>query len=302
MIDLTGMNANQRAAVEWKGGALLVLAGPGSGKTRVLTYRIARLLEESPEDNFRILALTFTNKAASEMRGRVETLAPEFMERVRLTTFHSYAAEILQQYGSYVDVRPDFKILSDERDRLAVVKDAMNKLRKDLQIPLPYEFDERKVLGYITRMAEASIPIAESEGRLHGMNVPEYELVAKLYQEYHNILRSRNALDFPFLIFEVLALLRRYPKLSRIIRQTYVHLLVDEFQDTNQSQYEMLSMLAEPDSSTLFVVGDEDQIIYQWNGASPKRLSQLRNEFSVSELQLPENYRCPPLVVEKRIG
>ena len=125
MVDLSILNDSQREAVEWKNGPLLVLAGPGSGKTKVLTTRVVRLLEKSQGQNFRILALTFTNKAAGEMRSRVETQVPDEMSRVRLTTFHSYAAEILQQYGSNAGIRPDFQILTNESDRKALLQDVL---------------------------------------------------------------------------------------------------------------------------------------------------------------------------------
>jgi DNA helicase-2/ATP-dependent DNA helicase PcrA len=131
MIDLSSLNENQREAVLWDKGPLLVLAGPGSGKTRVLTCRIARILEQSAGQHFRILALTFTNKAAAEMRGRVEELVPSELGRVRLTTFHSYAAELLQQHGNHLSFRPDFQILSNDADREALLDDVLGLLRKD---------------------------------------------------------------------------------------------------------------------------------------------------------------------------
>ena len=126
MVDLNGLNENQREAVDWQNGALLVLAGPGSGKTKVLTMRIAKILEESTGQHFHVLGLTFTNKAAGEMSERVERLIPGELPRVRLTTFHSYAAEILQQHGNHVGIKPDFRILSNDNERIAVLQDVLN--------------------------------------------------------------------------------------------------------------------------------------------------------------------------------
>ncbi|MEM9905716.1 MAG: ATP-dependent helicase [Cyanobacteria bacterium P01_D01_bin.44] len=309
MVDLSSLNDNQREAVLWDKGALLVLAGPGSGKTRVLTYRIAHLVEQSEGKYFRILALTFTNKAAAEMRNRVEELVPKGMHRVRLTTFHSFAVELLQQHGNHLNLRPDFQILSNNADREALLDDVLRQLRKNLTYSLPEHFKAAQLLPAVTRLLEKCIPTDQAEQFIQQSNVENAGLLSKVYVDYRNALRNNNSLDFPSLIAEVLDLLKKKPFLVKHIRKVYKHILVDEFQDTNNLQYQILSLLAQPDSSTLFVVGDDDQIIYQWNGASPKRIQALRDDFGVTELQLPENYRCPPLVIglansliEKNLG
>jgi DNA helicase-2/ATP-dependent DNA helicase PcrA len=298
MTNLSSLNENQRQAVLWDKGPLLVLAGPGSGKTRVLTFRIAEILEKSAGQYFRILALTFTNKAAAEMRGRVEELAPTELARVRLTTFHSYAAELLQQHGNHLSFRPDFQILSSDADREALLDEVLVQLRKDLTYSLPDHFDAGPLLPAVTRLLERCVPPDQAEALLQQANVENAAPLARVYREYRNALRRTNSLDFPSLIAESLDLLERHPFLVKHVRKVFKHILVDEFQDTNHSQYRLLSLLVRPDPSTLFVVADDDQIIYQWNGANPKRLQSLREDFAVSELQLPENYRCPPLVIE----
>jgi len=298
MIDLSSLNENQREAVLWDKGPLLVLAGPGSGKTRVLTCRIARILEQSVGQHFRILALTFTNKAAAEMRGRVEDLVPGELGRVRLTTFHSYAAELLQQHGNHLSFRPDFQILSNDADREALLDDVLGRIRKDLAFSLPSHFKAAQLLPAVTRLLEQCVPTDRAEALLQQANVENAIPLASVYAAYREALRKTNALDFPSLIAESLDLLTQYPFLVKHIRKVYKHILLDEFQDTNQTQYRILSLIAQPDPTTLFVVADDDQIIYQWNGASPKRIQALRDDFGVSELQLPENYRCPPLVIE----
>ena len=298
MIDLLSLNENQRAAVLWDQGPLLVLAGPGSGKTRVLTYRVARILEQSSGQHFRVLALTFTNKAAAEMRGRVEKLVPGELNRVRLTTFHSFAAELLQQHGSHIGIRPDFQILSNDADREALLDDVLGQLRKDLAYSLPNHFKAAQVLPVITQLLEKCVRADEAEVWLQQRNVENAVPLARVYAAYREALRKINALDFPSLIAEALELLTQYPILVKHIRKVYKHILVDEFQDTNHTQYQILSLIVQPDPTTLFVVADDDQIIYQWNGASPKRIQELRDNFDVSELQLPENYRCPPLVIK----
>ena len=298
MIDLSSLNENQREAVTWEHGPLLVLAGPGSGKTRVLTYRIAKILEESDGQHFRVLALTFTNKAAAEMRGRVEELVPKALGRVRLTTFHSFAAELLQQHGNYLSFRPDFQILSNDADREALLDQVLLEMRKKLSYTLPDHFKASPLLPAVTRLIERCVPADQAEAALQNSNVENAILLARVYANYRAALRRTNSLDFPSLIAESLDLLEKHPFLVKHIRKVYKHILVDEFQDTNHSQYRILSLIAAPDPSTLFVVADDDQIIYQWNGANPKRLQSLRDEFAVSELQLPENYRCPPSVIE----
>lgn len=298
MVDLSSLNENQREAVLWAKGPLLVLAGPGSGKTRVLTYRIARILEQSAGQHFRLLALTFTNKAAAEMRGRVEQLVPSEFGRVRLTTFHSYAAELLQQHGNHLSFRPDFQILANEADREALLDDVLGQLRRNLAYSLPDHFKAAQLLPAVTRLLDRCVPADEAELLLQQANVENAIPLARVYAAYREALRRTNSLDFPSLIAESLDLLGKFPFLVKHIRKVFKHILVDEFQDTNHSQYQMLSLIAKPDPSTLFVVADDDQIIYQWNGASPRRIQALRDDFGVSELQLPENYRCPPLVIE----
>lgn len=298
MIDLSTLNSNQLQAVLWDKGPLLVLAGPGSGKTRVLTYRIAHILEQSQDKHFRILALTFTNKAAAEMRNRVEELVPNQMYRVRLTTFHSFAAELLQQHGSRLNIRPDFQILSNDADRVAILDEVISQLRKGGTVDLPEHFSGTQIINAINRLLENCISADHVESILIKQNVNYALALARVYIEYRNALKRTNALDFPSLIAEVLDLLEKYPFITKHIRKVYKYILVDEFQDTNSSQYYFLSLLVDPDPSTLFVVADDDQIIYQWNGASPERIFSLRKNYGVYELQLPENYRCPPKVIE----
>jgi DNA helicase-2/ATP-dependent DNA helicase PcrA len=298
MIDLSSLNENQSEAVLWDKGPLLVLAGPGSGKTRVLTYRIARILKQSEGQHFKILALTFTNKAAAEMRGRVEELIPKEFGRVRLTTFHSYAAELLQQHGNHINFRPDFQILSNDADREALLDDVLGQIRKDLEYSLPDHFKGAQLLPAVTRLLEQCVPPEQAEILLQQANVENAISLARVYAAYRQALRRTNSLDFPSLIAESLDLLSKFPFLVKHVRKVFKHVLVDEFQDTNHSQYRILSLIAQPDPSTLFVVADDDQIIYQWNGANPKRIQALRDDFGIAELQLPENYRCPALVIE----
>lgn len=290
MVDLSGFNSNQRQAVEWQDGPLLVLAGPGSGKTRVLVYRIARLLEESPESYFRVLALAFTNKAVAEMRARLDELAPGCAERALLTTFHSFAADLLRQHGSHVGLRPDFSILSQDADRHALLGEAMSQVKV-------FQPSER-MLPLVTRLAEADIAPGDALPFLRESLLGNPEALAAVYQRYRALMVERNSMDFCGIIAEALSLLKKSAGIRKHVRVVYPYICVDEFQDTNFSQYETLCQVVNPDTKNLFVVADDDQIIYQWNGAKPERLDVLRRHFDMELLQLPKSYRCPPRVVD----
>lgn len=291
-LDITTLNENQREAVEWGDGPLLVLAGPGSGKTRVLTYRIARLIGESTGERYKILALTFTNKAAGEMRERIEQLVPDAPARILLTTFHSFCADILRQHGHHIGLRPDFTILSQDADRAAILDEAI--IAKNAT----EDYESEKLLPLITRLLELNVPLDTAHELLQQQNFRDSERLAGMYREYRGLLINNNRLDFGSLIAECVGLLETRSGITKQLRRIYRYVCVDEFQDTNLAQYRILRQLVNPETRNLFVVADDDQIIYQWNGASPERLNELRDEFGMSVVQLPENYRCPPEVIE----
>ena len=295
MVDLSTLNANQIKAVNWTDGPLLVLAGPGSGKTRVLTYRIARIVEATPRKPFRILGLTFTNRAASEMRTRIAELVPDARNRILLTTFHSFCVNLLRQHGHHIGLRPDFTILSQTVDRAAVLDEAIEEVNRDL--PALYNRGEQ-LLPVVNRLLDNCISPDEALEELSNRNVENARDLAAIYANYRRLMIEDNQLDFGCLIAEALDLLERNPNIRRLVNRIYPYVCVDEFQDTNLAQYRILSKLVNPATNNLFVVADDDQIIYQWNGADPKRLRSLREDFGVKVLQLPESYRCPPLVVE----
>ncbi|TGO03111.1 ATP-depentend DNA helicase [Candidatus Thiomargarita nelsonii] len=290
-IDLSSLNENQRQAVEWDEGPLLLLAGPGSGKTRVLTYRIARLLEMSPNKHFNILGLTFTNKAAGEMRSRIEGLVSNARERTLLTTFHSFCAKILRQHGNHIGLHPDFTILSQDHDREAILHEAIKQTGE-------IETTAQRLLPFINGLLNNCVAIEEVESLLVKNNVDNTHKLAAIYRNYRQLLKKTNSLDFASIILEALELLTNKPAIRKQIPRIYTHICVDEFQDTNMAQYKVLKQLVHPDSPNLFIVADDDQIIYQWNGASPERLNELRQDFEIKEIQLPENYRCPAEVIE----
>lgn len=288
-VDLTALNDNQRQAVAWNDGPMLVLASPGSGKTRVLATRVARLLEEHADAS--ILALTFTNKAAAEMRERVDKLLGRRADRAHLSTFHSYATDLLRQHGAHVGVNPDFQLLPMDEDRLALLEPIAVEMENAGHV-LPT--DRHNLLRLIDHLFRESFDGgAEAPGLV---TTPEW--LPLLFDRYRAALLAANRQDFGSLLHVACRLLREKAGVARVVRIGWSHVCVDEFQDTNKAQYELLKLLAPPRNPNLFVVGDDDQIIYQWNGASPERLQTLRSEYDLELVQLPENYRCPSEIIE----
>ena len=287
-VDLDALNSNQRSAVSWSDGPLLVLAGPGSGKTHVLTSRVVRILEEGEAAS--VLALTFTTKAAVEMRARVDRLLGRRAERAHLCTFHSFAADLLRQHGSHLGLRPDFGLITQKEDRIAMIEEAAACLHNDGEaVPA----DRSNLLTLVDRLFADSYDGGARAPSL--ADTPAW--VPRLFGRYCGSLVAANRLDFGSLLHFARRLLAEKRGVARVVRLGWTHLCVDEFQDTNRAQYDLLRLIAPDPAARLFVVGDEDQIIYQWNGASPERLAQLRQDYNLHVVQLPECYRCPASVI-----
>lgn len=293
MIDFSTLNENQLQAVQWGDGPLLVLAGPGSGKTRVLTFRIARLIQETPQKYFRILGLTFTNKAAAEMRERIETLVTNASERTLLTTFHSFAADLLRQHGHHIGLKPNFTILVQEEDRHSILDEAINHAKAVGM------FSTNRLLPLITRLIERDVNPESALQHFQNTSTSfnHSEEIVSVYKHYRALMIQYNVLGFSELIAEALQLLNSHIGVRRQIQRVYSYVCVDEFQDTNLIQYKILRHLVNQEKNNLFVMADDDQTIYQWNGANPQRLRQLCQDFNMELIQLPQNYRCPSDVV-----
>jgi DNA helicase-2/ATP-dependent DNA helicase PcrA len=279
----------QRDAVKWENGAILVLAGPGAGKTRVLTTRIARLLHDSPDKKFRVLALTFTTKAASEMRERVDILLPGVAhERTFIGTFHAFCTQILRQHGSHIDIQPDFGIFDQRADREALLVEA---LRTRIAAGETFSEEDVRWLDAIDEMKARLITPEKAKTRIRDPHM------ADVYQLYEASLRAENATDFNGLILESCRLLAKMPAVAARIRTSYPHWMLDEFQDTSPAQYWLLHYLAGGTFQNVFAVADDDQIIYQWAGASYRQIEKFREQYKPALIQLVENHRCPPEIV-----
>lgn len=291
---LRELTALQRQAVDWEGSPLLVLAGPGSGKTRVLTCRVARIISETPSEKFRILGLTFTNKAANEMRSRVLRFVPGFEDRFFLGTFHSFCTDLLRQHGIHVGVKPDFRIYSQQGDLEEILGEALDMVRKE---GVEVEYEPASILLLLSKLKSRLISSDACASYLRDHTLQRW--VPRVYWWYDRVLASPeiNGLDFDTIIFKAYELLTRFPAVARTIRRTFRCMCIDEFQDTNQAQYALVRAITGEEYRNLFVVADDDQIIYQWNGASHRRLEEFRRDYSPFEIQLPLNFRCPPEVV-----
>ncbi|MBY5379344.1 ATP-dependent helicase [Rhizobium leguminosarum] len=284
---LSELTEAQAVAVGWRDGPMFVLAGPGSGKTRVLTTRIAKLLADTPDRSFRVLALTFTNKAADEMSGRVSALVPEQERRALIGTFHSFCMQVLQQHGSHVGISPDFAIYSLDIDRQEILRDAIKKAGLGT--------DDIRLLSTIDKLKSQLVQPAGSARYFRDPS--DGARVEQVYTAYEAALTQANALDFGSLIAQVHRLVTNFPGIATRYRKTYAYWMFDEFQDTTDAQYRLIRALAGDDFKNVFAVADDDQIIYQWNGASYQQIQRFRADFSPQELQLPTNYRCPPAIV-----
>jgi len=285
------LNNSQKAAVDWNDAPMLVLAGPGSGKTAVLTLRIAKIINETAEETFRILGLTFTVKAANEMQNRLRELLGEKSKRVKLCTFHSFCTGILRQHGSHLGLKPDFSVVTDDKDRAIVLKNINDNGLLDISNP---EDTLKKIDIIFTRgILPENLPSYFTEGKEE-----QSKELQDVFEAYVSELLAGNQLDFGSMLYFTRRLLHTKLRIARQVRTVFKYICVDEFQDTNISQYQILRQLAPDNESNLFVVADDDQLIFQWNGADPKRLEELKTDYKPKLIQLPENYRCPHEIVE----
>ncbi|MGD1992857.1 MAG: UvrD-helicase domain-containing protein [Anaerolineae bacterium] len=285
---LHNLNPQQREAVTASEGPVLVLSGPGSGKTRVLTRRVAWLVQQAKVAPWRIMAVTFTNKAAREMRERLEGLlgAPE-ARRLTLGTFHATCARILRQEGEAIGIPRDY-IIFDADDQRTLVRRILKELNLDDE-----QFTPAAIHSAISRAKNDLIP---PEDYHPGTYVGE--ITRRVYGPYQEWLRANGGLDFDDLLMETTRLFREVPEVTKRYQERYRHILVDEFQDTNLSQYVLLRQLSARHRN-LFAVADEDQSIYRWRGADYRNISRLEADHpDLVTYLLEQNYRSTQTILD----
>ncbi len=283
------LNERQQEAVRITEGPLLVVAGAGSGKTRMLTVRIAHLIENCQVDPSAILAVTFTNKAAKEMRERVRDLVAG-AERVTLTTFHSFCCLLLRRWHKYAGFADGFTIY-DESDSEKLMKNVLKEHKIDTKRMTP-----RSVLELISSAKNELIGPEEYLG--FAGQTTNTQNTAKIYAAYQNQLMQNQAVDFDDLIFKAYYLLRNNPDLLQKLQNQYRYFLIDEYQDTNHAQYRLISLISS-NSRNLCVVGDEDQSIYSWRGATIRNIQDFAKDFDGAQIvKLEQNYRSTQNILD----
>jgi len=281
------LDERQLEAVNHTHGALLILAGAGSGKTRVLTSRTQRLIEENIAKPEEILALTFTNKAAKEMRKRIAAaVGSGYANRMTIGTFHSLGVKILRQFGQYLNLHANFTILS-ENDQISTIKTAVRDLGSKKIAAIPPE----DLLFEISLAKNAAVFPEELK------NDPEKRSIGKVYEQYAKILNKRKSVDFDDLLLLPLKLFQEKPQILQEFRSKFKFISVDEFQDTNSVQLKLVRMISEPHNN-LMVVGDDDQGIYSWRGAEIKNILNFGTIMNAKTIILNRNYRSAQQIVE----
>ena len=291
-MDLSGLNERQREAVLQTEGPVLVLAGAGSGKTRVLTTRAALLVERGVAP-WNILAITFTNKAAAEMKQRIEALVPDAQD-IWVSTFHAMCARLLRMEGERLGYARGFSIY-DADDALTVVKECLKELDIDKDL-----IDPRGARGAISRAKNDGVsPAQYRQVYGEGDNV---KLTARVYARYEDKLRQSNAMDFDDLLLKTLLLFDEYPEVLEKYQRRFRYIMVDEYQDTNAVQYRIVKMLAKGHGN-IFVVGDDDQSIYGWRGADISNILDFEKDFpGACVIRLEQNYRSHQGILDAANG
>jgi ATP-dependent DNA helicase UvrD/PcrA len=289
---LDKLNPQQRAAVTAGNGPVLVVAGPGSGKTRVLTQRIAYLIAEEGVRPWQILAVTFTNKAAKEMAERVKRLLPDqATEGIMLGTFHSICARILRREAEHLPIQSNF-VIFDTDDQERIVKNVIRELNINEKLYRP-----ASVLGAISRAKNELIGADDYPTQTY-----RDEVVKRVYAEYQKRLVASNAVDFDDILLYTARLLEDNPSVRDKYAQRFRHVLVDEFQDTNLAQYALVKQLASFNKN-IFCVGDPDQSIYAWRGADYRNIQRFEQDFPDAQtVLLEQNYRSRQTILDAAMG
>ena len=286
---LEGMNPRQKEAVKNTEGPLLLMAGAGSGKTRVLTHRIAYLIEEKEVNPWNILAITFTNKAAKEMKERVNKIIPAGGEDVWVSTFHSMCVRILRREVDYIGYSRNFTII-DGSEQLTLMKRVLKELNID-----PKKYDPRSILAAISNAKNALLTPSDYEAQQGAFFE---EIVARCYDMYQQELKVNECMDFDDLIMNTIRLFKEHPESLHYYQNKFHYIHVDEYQDTNHAQYTLVNMLAER-FRNLCVVGDADQSIYGWRGADMQNILDFEKDYPDAKvILLEQNYRSTSNILD----
>jgi DNA helicase-2/ATP-dependent DNA helicase PcrA len=288
---LKGLNPEQKKAVEHNQGPLLILAGAGSGKTRVLTHRIAHLIYEYDVSPYNILAVTFTNKAAGEMKERIENLISTDSKAIWMSTFHSICVRILRREINKLGYNTNF-VIFDTSDQRTLIKNILKELNIDTK-----KFNPRAILGTISSAKNQLVSPKNYESN----NYFE-EIVRQVYELYQKKLKGNNALDFDDLIMKTVELFEDYPLVLEHYQERFKYILVDEYQDVNHAQYKLINLLAEK-YKNICVVGDDDQGIYGFRGADISNILSFENDYPDTKvIKLEQNYRSTKKILEAAFG
>ncbi|MHB8104892.1 MAG: ATP-dependent helicase [Dehalococcoidales bacterium] len=284
---LAGLNPAQKEAVEAINGPVLILAGPGSGKTRVITHRVAYLIKVVGVNPRRIMAVTFTNKAAREMEERLEKLASTSVQNITLGTFHAICARILRQDGQAIEIDNKFVIYDDD-DQISLIKRSLQDLALD-----PKQFAPRALQSVISNAKSQMLGPADLRGKSYFE-----EVTRRVYERYQKLLTESAALDFDDLLMKTVLLFRQKKEILEKYQARYMHIQVDEFQDTNLVQYELVKLLAGK-YRNICVVGDPDQSIYSWRAADIRNILNFEKDFPDAKvILLEQNYRSTQLILD----
>lgn len=282
------MNTEQSEAVRTTEGPLLIMAGAGSGKTRVLTHRIAYLLDEKGVSPYNILAITFTNKAAKEMKERVQKLVGEEAEVIWMSTFHSMCVRILRRDADRIDIERNFTII-DPTDQKSVIKDVLKRENID-----PKRYEPRMFISAISNLKNE---LKTPQDALESANDFYTQMVAKVYEGYQKQLIRNQALDFDDLIMTTIKLFERVPDVLDYYQNKFQYIHVDEYQDTNKAQYTLVNLIAQK-FKNLCVVGDSDQSIYGWRGADIQNILSFEEDYpNARTIFLEQNYRSTKTIL-----
>ena len=286
------MNPAQREAVETVDGPLLIVAGPGSGKTRVITHRIAYLVREYGISPYNILAMTFTNKAAKEMRERLDRLVGSRSDSLTVGTFHAFCAKLLRWDGHHLGLASNYSIY-DSDDQATIIKQSMELAEVD-----PKRVPPRAVSSVISK-AKSQLWDALAFAK-NAQNTDDYfeETTARIYRHYEELLTRNNALDFDDLLMKAVQLLEAFPEVKKKYQDRYQYIMVDEFQDTNIAQYRLARLLGEGHQN-ICVVGDPDQSIYSWRAADIRNILSFQQDYPQAQtIALDQNYRSTANILD----